>query len=388
MPFLLFFPKVSTVVINTNLRKIGLVSLAFVVLLFAYWKKHVDERGDTYKSDVVPALSNDRVFEASLLPATGQLASHAPFIAETPEGDQLVFWFSGSKEGERDVQIYRTKLRAGRVIEGAEAVLSPEMLSKKSKRFIKNIGNPVVWYQGDRLILAVVNVSVGGWATARVDMLSSADHGLTFEYEGSLRTSPFFNISTLIRTRPLISKQGSVLIPAYFELGRLNPMMLHLDESLKLQYSKTLPVRAIQSALIDQGDHLRLISRPMGQGSLQVVDYDPVLRTSLAGSETSLSDPNASSAVSIVRTSSRVLLMAHNPGENRKRLALSVSRDGGLSWSVLFELPNEEAASLAYPSLLLDQEGVLHLTYSESKKAIHYVRFTLAGLANRLEEIE
>lgn len=365
---------------NVNTKWFVLISTVFAVLMFAYWQKQSLPAVAGFTFEPAKPYSNTLIFESSTLPSTGSKASHAPFLVESPAGEQVVFWFSGQKEGHRDVHIVRAKLRNGQLVEAPQKVLGPTQLSALAKRYIKNVGNPVVWYQQGRLVLAVVNVSVGGWATARVDILSSEDEGLTFQYERVLRASPFFNISTLIRTRPLVSEQG-VLLPAYFELGRLNPMMVHLDNQLALQHTSTLPVRAIQSALALQGDNARLISRPMGQQSLQVVDYRPSDTQMVKGSEFSMTLPNASSAVSVVQLQPNVLLMAHNPGDSRKRLALSISRDGGVSWSLLYEFPNAKSAALAYPSLLQGQDGVLHLVYSESKAVIQYHRFTLAGLA-------
>lgn len=358
------------------------LTVLFIVFLVAFWFRQTQTADLVFASQAVTDLNAEDLFEHSFIETQGVKAAHAAFITENPEGELIAFWFGGSKEGRRDVQIYRSKLVDGVVAESAQAVLSPQQLSQLSGRFIKNLGNPVAWYQGEQLMLAVVNVSVGGWATARVDLLSSGNDGLNFDYRHSLRTSPFFNISTLARTRPLVARNG-LLFPAYFELERLNPLLVELDADLNLNTSYTLPVRAIQSALVEQQGRVRLFSRPMGQDAIQVADVDVAQRRLMPGTASELGFENASSAVSVVQLDEQRLLMAHNPGGSRKRLALSQSDDFGETWTLLYEFPNENSASLAYPSLLLGADGYLHLVFSESKRDIHYVRFSLTGLVSQ-----
>ena len=352
-----------------------LITLTFLVALVLAYVQWPEEEKNGFQL-VVPIVNPIPLWQHQVISANSTAAAHAPFIISKPDGNQLAFWFGGTKEGHRDVQLYRVLLSEGGVDSAPEAVLSPQQLSDLSHRFIKMLGNPVLWYNGDQLVLSIVNVTAGGWATSRVDLLTSEDEGQTFEYQRTLRTSPFFNISTLVRNGPVRLENG-FLLPAYFELNRFNPQLLSLNAKLELTGVRTPSLEGIQPALMPYDSAMvSMLLRPHAKGPVPGGHFNIETGTT---SEITINPEliNPSSAFDIIRISEYHWLMAHNAGLTRNLLLLSISTDNGQSWQVVKTIEQGDA-SYAYPSLAVDEQGVIHMVYSESKRQIHYVRFTLA----------
>ena len=89
---------------------------------------------------------------------------------------------------------------------------------------------------------------------------------------------------------------------------------------------------------------------------------------------------NASSDLSIVRLSATNLLMAHNPAPDRSLLLLSLSQDNGATWQRVKVIEQTSGERFSYPSMLLDEGGFVHLSYTNKRKFISYIRFSIASL--------
>ncbi|WP_206323709.1 exo-alpha-sialidase, partial [Pseudomonas viridiflava] len=89
-------------------------------------------------------------------------------------------------------------------------------------KYIRKLGNPVIALAPDkRLWLFYVSVSVGGWAGSTVNAMVSSDMGANWSPPRQLVTSPFLNISTLVRAAPVFHADGSIGLPVYHEfLGK------------------------------------------------------------------------------------------------------------------------------------------------------------------------
>ena len=148
-------------------------------------------------------------------------------------GRLAMAWFGGSREGARDVQIYFSRFDGERW-EGGRALISTDGFIASTGRYITKLGNPVLHADGSRLNLWFVAVSLGGWGGARLNHSWSDDQGQTWSVPRLVVTSPFLNVSTLVRSTAISSaafarSDGKVsretLLPAYFELGRKYPVM-------------------------------------------------------------------------------------------------------------------------------------------------------------------
>ena len=146
-------------------------------------------------------------------------AVHAPSIVELRDGGLRAVWFSGSREGAGDVTVQTAVIKPGYQGWEAETTLfNRPQLARGLWRYVKKIGNPVIARAPDgSLHLWVVNVSLGGWAGSAITWARSNDEGVTWSTPKRLVTSPFLNISTLVKGAPVAMTNGSISLPVYHE---------------------------------------------------------------------------------------------------------------------------------------------------------------------------
>ncbi|KFE55109.1 sialidase family protein [Pseudomonas syringae] len=148
---------------------------------------------------------------------------HSSAVTALPDGSLMTVWFAGSREGAADVQVRAARFDASTGEWGAEQVLATRASTQQgTQKFIRKLGNPVVALAPDkRLWLFYVSVSMGGWAGSAVNVMVSDDFGRNWSTPRQLITSPFLNISTLVRSAPVFHADGSIGLPVYHEfLGK------------------------------------------------------------------------------------------------------------------------------------------------------------------------
>ena len=227
--------------------------------------------------------------EAHLVSSRQHTSTHAASLVELKDGRLRAFWFSGSREGAADVTIN-------------SAIYDPtantwwrehEVAGRKSTqlglhRYIAKVGNPVaVRAANGELWLFYVTVSLGGWAGSSITLMTSNDEGASWSAPRRLVTSPFINISTLVKGAPFFYADGTMGLPVYHEFISKFSEILRLDHSGKVI------------------DKQRLAAG--GQGTLQ-----PVV---------------------LVRSAKEALVLNRYSGKDAdKRVVVMASEDGGRHW--------------------------------------------------------
>ena len=106
--------------------------------------------------------------------------------------------------------------------------------------------------------------------------------------------------------------------------------------------------------------------------------------TSVDGGEswsdvTSLDLPNPGSGLDAVRMASGNWVLIYNDStKGRNRLAVSLSRDEGQSWSDPKHLENQPAGSFHYPAIIQSSDGKIHAIYSyfvQEGKSMKHAQF-------------
>jgi len=319
--------------------------------------------------------------------------THSAAAVEVPGRGLLAFWYGGTREGSADCAIYTARLDAVSGAWGAErVVIDREALQAGLRRSIRKIGNPVVTRGRDGVLhLFFVSVSVGGWAGSAINTLTSRDGGESWSAPRRLVTSPFLNISTLVKGEPLLYSDGSIALPVYHEfvgkfgeLLRLSPEGQVLNkERLHSGRDSLQPVVTPRSKSEAVG-FMRYAGPPPGR----VLSFrsDDGGRSWTVPGKTALANPNA--AVAAMRLDGGDLLLAFNDSESgRQNLSLAHSRDDGRSWRVVHVVEDagaESNAEFSYPWLLRTGDGDWHLLYTEGKRRIRHARFNLAWLEQKL----
>lgn len=178
------------------------------------------------------------------------LANHSPSLASLGKGGLAMAWFGGSREGARDVRIFFARFDGDRWSE-AQAIMGTDQLIAETGRYVTKLGNPMMYFDGERLHCWFVSVSLGGWGGARLNHMASLDRGLTWSSPKLLVSSPFLNVSTLVRGTALPTASNAyrktthsqdlspvsreTLLPAYFELSHKYPVMLRVDSNSRIR---------------------------------------------------------------------------------------------------------------------------------------------------------
>ncbi|MBT5725252.1 MAG: exo-alpha-sialidase [Gammaproteobacteria bacterium] len=330
---------------------------------------------------VFPDQRKEPVFEAHWVSNNETNEAHSASIAIT-DGKPVAVWYGGTEEGHRDVAIFSSSF--DRKWSSPLVIADRYSTEQALGRYIRKVGNPNLYSWPDgRLGLYYVSVSIGGWAASSINYMESIDQGVQWTSPIRLVTSPFLNISTLVRTKGLPLSDGGVQLPVYHEfLGKfsetltlssdltvmdkvrisrgkysLQPAITNLDESSAiglLRYSGDPPGRVLSVFSEDSGAH-----------------WSTPVRTEL---------PNPDSAVSIINLENGYLLLALNDLEDgRHRLSLAMGSAD--EWTIVKVLEEETASNLdheyeySYPSMTIDPDGFIHLVYTWNQRRIKHLRF-------------
>jgi predicted neuraminidase len=312
---------------------------------------------------------------------------HSSTLTPLDNGNLLAAWYGGSREGARDVALYIAKYDAGERQWGeARRLTDPEQTQQQVGRYIKKVGNPVLFSHPDgTLWLFYVTVSVGGWAGSSINCITSTDQGETWSAARRLITSPFANISTLVKGTPVLYSDGSFGLPVYHEfLGKFGELLHLNDEGRVLNKIRITSGKSSLQPSIAALDETRAVAllRYAGSPPNRILEtrsddagrsWQPVRKLQL---------PNPNSALMVRNMGEgKLLLVFNNAEDGRKNLSMALSEDEGQTWKVLrvFEEGQEEE-SFSYPYLIEADDGLLHLTYTWNKRRIKHLVFNRAWL--------
>lgn len=132
------------------------------------------------------------------------VSNHASNLMELGNGDLLCTWFGGSMEGSSDISIYLARYDRGR-----DAWLDPSRMSDDATRSEQN---PALFrHPSGELWLLYTAQEKADQGTAVVRLRRSADDGLTWSETTDLIGRP----GTFIRHAPVVSPSGLLLLPIW-----------------------------------------------------------------------------------------------------------------------------------------------------------------------------
>lgn len=343
--------------------------------------------GATFQLPAPPAADEKPFFAGGFIDHDPPLAYvHCPSICALPGGGLGCAWYAGSRESDRDVAIWLAE--AGPITADSAATVawgSPRSLidrgtaSKDLDRFVDKVGNSVLFKDGSgRLWLVYVTIAVGGWSGSSLNACCSNDGGTTWTPSRRLSLSPFFNISELVRAAPVLLDSGEIALPIYHECIGKFPEMLWLrpqGDQLVATKSRMAGGRSLlQPAVVplggreaiaflrNHGPSHRLVEQRSADGGRS---WSPPRPTHLA-------NPDAS--VAAVRLSTGAVLVAFNHSESgRENLSLALNDAGSDVWTLIATLDHKPGQKFAYPFMIQDHRGLVHLVYTWKMKRVRHV---------------
>ncbi|MCY3878406.1 MAG: exo-alpha-sialidase [Rhodobacteraceae bacterium] len=340
------------------------------------------------------AEASGAVFRQQLLDAAGQQSVHAATLANLPGGGIGAWWFGGSREGGKDVEIWfaRYERSSGR-FSPARSIMSRHQLASDLGRYIRKLGNPAAFLDRDgRLWLFFVSVSIGGWAGSAVNVMTSDDGGINWSPARRLVTSPFFNISTLVRTPPVLMRDGSLALPAYHEfLGKFAEIItLEADGSIRSKQRLTWGRDALQPALVptarDQAHIFMRYAGPPPKRMLYASTEDGGRSFSKAR-KLDLPNWDNSVAAATLTGDPHVWLVYNSSEGSRETLSIAISDENpALSRHIHDFTESGSGGEFSYPAIVTDPQGFHHVAWTHERKNISHAVFNDAWLLQLLSE--
>lgn len=317
--------------------------------------------------------------------------NHASSIIELNSGNLLAVWFGGEREGAKDVSIYQSKYD---LIEGkwspAKAIIDRRAATNQVARYIKKLGNPVVVNNGNNIWIFFVSVGMGGWSGSSINFSRSNDQGRTWSQAQRLVTSPFFNVSTLVRTNPLVLSHGLIGLPAYHEfVGKFGEYLLISPSGQLLDKNRiSWGTTSLQPSIVALNkDNFVAFMRNTARRPRKVFSAASKDSGKTWGDRKYIPLPNPDASIAAIMDNKGRLLMALNNSEySRRDMSLAVSSDNGANWKIVhrFDYLEKKGAEFSYPSLIQAKNGNYHLVYTWHRKRIKHVSFNLAWLEERI----
>jgi predicted neuraminidase len=380
-------------------NRIGLIACTLVAALLA---AHFTTRSDvSAPDDIATSRPAIRVVAADAIPMFMQewvtppghtAQAHGSAICALPSGDLLAVWYGGSREGAADVALFTARLPLGgdKWTEPRTA-MNRSMAEDELDRMIKKVGNAVIFPdQAGSLWMVYVSVSLGGWSGSALNVKTSQDEGRTWGESQRLTLNPFFNLSSLVRNKPIYASDGRIGLPVYHEMALKFPQMLWLTPGPNgtiLHYvmrSLSSEMGLIQPALVPlEGDRVLMMLRDRGDAARLHTAYSDDNGWTWSDA-TPIGLPNPDAAIDALRLSDGRVLLVYNDSERvRENLRLAVSADEGRTWRTGAILEQSEDQEYSYPNLVEDRRGRIHLTYTWRRERIRHVTFNLAWLDAR-----
>ena len=366
-------------------------------LAFSLLSTRAESAGNGF---IFPPLSSGHA-----LPGT-QPDNHASTVVELRDGEVLVAWFAGSKEGAPDVAIYGARLHRGLWSAPIELARADHVAC----------WNPVLFHSKDgRLWLYYkYGTSPSTWLGARK---VSLDEGRTWSTKAELPPG----ILGPVKDKPLVlddgvivsgssvesknwsvwiehsadngnswTKFGPITVPESLDVPDTAALAAHAEHlstdfaasstPTKLYPPPAVTVGIIQPSVIDLGSHhLRFYARSRTR-TARIAAADSFDDGKTWGPIHFLALPNPNSGIDAVRLrNGRVVLAFNNSYNRRTPLNLAVSEDG--EHFRIFRTLENGPGQYSYPAIVQAANGDLLVTYSWRRETIKFIRIPLRKLS-------
>lgn len=325
-------------------------------------------------------VRDEFIFERAFFPE-----SHAATIAETPAG-LIAAWFGGTKEGNKDVCIWTSKLVNDK---WAAPQKVAEGIMNDSTRY--PCYNPVLFYapNGELLLFYKIGPNVAGWTGW---MKRSNDNGNTWSEREALPEGflgPIKNKPELIN--------GVLVCPSSREKNGWKAVMEYTSDNGKTwtksgDINDGTTIQAIQPSILKHKDgRLQILCRSRNTTINESWSSDGG-KTWSEMKATALPNNNSGTDAVTLKDGRQLLVYNHTlPNDSwvngkgpRTPLNVALSNDG-IKWYAAVVLEDSPISQYSYPSVIQTKDGLVHIVYTWRRERIKHVVIDPAKL--ELKEI-
>ncbi|GGH60453.1 alpha-L-rhamnosidase [Filimonas zeae] len=308
--------------------------------------------------------------------------SHASTIAETPAG-LIVSWFGGTKEANKDVEIYVSRLDKGKTM-WTTPVSVANGVQNDSVRVSSY--NPVLYQVpgGDLLLFYKLGAKVSSW---KGWMMRSKDHGITWGKPEALPEG----ILGPIKNKPV--QVGDVLICPSSTEGNGWKVHFEMTKDEGRTWTKTEPIndgktiQAIQPSILEYADgRLQILCRTQSRNVGEAWSSDGG-KTWSAMTLSGLPNNNSGTDAVSLKDGRQLIVYNHvKPAPELPRgkggrtpLNVALSKDGK-TWYASLLLEDSPVSQYSYPSVIQGADGMIHIVYTWRRERVKYVKVDPAQL--------
>lgn len=338
-----------------------------------------------------------------------EISAHASAIV-AKDSKLMALFYAGTREGATDVKIYQSFLDLSKNNSSknnpstnswsdSKILLTPEMLTKLSGRFIKKLGNPIVFTDSNgRVHLFVVGVSLGGWATSRIYQFYFSDDLRHINYVRELHLNPFANYSHLVRTPGLPLENGGFILAFSHEMWHKFPLIAFFDSNGNMLFTKRInDLKAqLQPSIIaitpkDCVGLYRTNNRYNTNTYYQTctnygITWHDIQKSNIHNYDSSLLLVNIGNEVVLITNDGKHNPLFHNEDNgDRQALSLYWLRDRVKGEFVYLDTIDiaKKGGEVSYPSAVVYNDK-LHIAYTYNRKTIKHVSINLQALFDKI----
>ena len=334
-------------------------------------------------------------------PGTAGAMVHVGSICEMTHGQLAAVWYGGTREGAKDVAIFFSTKTSGTNTSWSspKVIVDRAKATRELKRYIRKVGNPILFSgPGKQLWLIYVSITVGGWSGSSLNVKTSRDGGESWTESQRLTLSPFFNISELVKGRPLPLittgvriNQDRFAVPIYHEFLGNFPEILWISffrDSGGIVYEKSRMAGGksfIQPSIAALNTHFATAF----YRSVSTDKRIAAATTEDCGQNWTVPDyldlSNPDSAVDALPLPENCILLAFNDSRNsREIMQLALSKDNGQNWTRIHALENSPNEEFSYPYMIRGRNGLIHVVYTWKRKRIKHLVFNEAWIEQQV----